>query len=78
VQTLRGSVANAHASADNNAPEKLNDAETMTPLGTARTDNSTTTTGAHAYEKAMGPLAANDGGLVSTFHDNSPSEKRKP
>lgn len=36
------------------------DSETMTTLGTTGTDDSTTTSGAHADEKTMGTLAAHD------------------
>jgi hypothetical protein len=44
----------------------------MTALGAASADDGTTATGAHANEEAVGALAANDGRLVSPFHDDKP------
>jgi hypothetical protein len=41
----------------------------MTPFGAASANHCATATGLHANEKTMGALAANDGGLVSAFHD---------
>lgn len=41
----------------------------MTTLGATGTNDGTATRSTHANEEAMGTLATNDGGLVSTFHD---------
>jgi hypothetical protein len=46
------------------------DRETLATLGAAGVDDSPTTTGLHANEKAMGTGPADLGRLVSAFHDN--------
>jgi hypothetical protein len=46
------------------------DSEASTALGTARSDDSATTTGFHAHQEAMGAGATNFRRLVSTFHKN--------
>lgn len=44
------------------------DGQTGAALGTARVDHAATTNGFHANEKAVGFLAAGNGGLIGTFH----------
>lgn len=44
------------------------DAQAMAALGTAGTDNGAAPAGAHSHQEAVRPLAADDGGLISTFH----------
>ena len=44
----------------------------MTALGAARSDDLAATLGAHADQKTVGALAADNGGLVSAFHDLCP------
>ena len=44
----------------------------MTALGAAGADDGTAATGTHANEEAVSALAANDGRLVSPFHDYKP------
>lgn len=55
---------------DRRAPvPSASNGETMATLGATGANNRATTTGLHADEKAVGTLAANNGGLISTFHD---------
>jgi hypothetical protein len=49
------------------------DGETVPSLGAAGTDNRASATGSHADEKAMRAFAADDGRLVSAFHDSAAS-----
>ena len=48
------------------------DGETMTALGTTRTNHSTTTAGTHAHKEAVGALTAHNRRLVGAFHGNIP------
>jgi len=43
-------------------------------FGATRTDNGTTSAGAHAHEEAVGALAAHDRRLIGAFHDNLPKK----
>jgi hypothetical protein len=43
--------------------------QTLAALGTPRVDDQTAANGFHTGAKAMGALAAYDGGLKCTFHD---------
>jgi len=42
--------------------------QTMATFGTTSTNYSTTATGSHTNEKAVGTLAANNRRLISAFH----------
>jgi hypothetical protein len=44
-------------------------AEALTTLGATRANHGTAATGAHANQKTVGALAANNRGLISAFHD---------
>jgi hypothetical protein len=42
--------------------------QAMTTFGTTGANNSTTATGSHTDEEAMGTLATNNGRLIGAFH----------
>lgn len=52
-------------------PRSVLDGQALAALGAARIDDGAATTGFHANAKAVGALAASDGRLVGTFHDDS-------
>lgn len=49
------------------------DGQALTALGAACVNHSTTATGLHTNQKAMGAGAADFGGLVSAFHFGIPN-----
>jgi hypothetical protein len=44
----------------------------MTTLGTTRTNNGATATGAHAHKEAVGTFATYNRWLIGAFHGNIP------
>lgn len=82
ANTAANSVGRRSRCAGRNLADRVgltrSDREAVTTLGPARADHRAATTGAHAYEEAMGALATHDGRLVSTFHDLVPKKKGKP
>lgn len=65
------------AARPDSASSRRSDRQTFATLGATRVDDGAATGGLHARAETVRTLAAHNGRLIGTFHDESPTDELK-